>query len=161
MQPFGQACLARLCAKAKARAASCATNMFSGQCLKYEAPACVIDDCTTQYLSFPAGFTKSTVVRFGQRQGSSDGGAILLKAADRRCGLIDGLAGCLRDERQADKVDHFLRELLAQRALSIVCGYPDANDSARLASDPIHKMLLEPQFGRGSRSGFAADVVAL
>ncbi len=26
---------------------------------------------------------------------------------------------------------------------SIACGYPDANDSARLAADPIHKMLLD------------------
>jgi hypothetical protein len=89
-------------------------------------------------------------MRFDHRQGSSDGGAILLKAADRRYGLIDGLAGCLRDERQAGKVDHSLRELLAQRVFSIACGYPDANDSARLATDPIHKMLLDrdPVAGR-------------
>jgi hypothetical protein len=26
---------------------------------------------------------------------------------------------------------------------SIACGYPDANDSARLGADPIHKMLLD------------------
>jgi hypothetical protein len=99
---------------------------------------------------FPEVFTKSTVVRFDQRQGSSDGGAILLKAADRRYGLIDGLAGCLRDERQAGKVDHSLRELLAQRVFSIACGYPDANDSARLATDPIYKLLLDrdPVAGR-------------
>jgi hypothetical protein len=64
--------------------------------------------------------------------------------------LIDGLAGCLRDERQAGKVDHSLRELLAQRVFSIACGYPDANDSARLSADPIHKMLLDrdPVAGR-------------
>jgi len=110
----------------------------------------VIDDSTTQCLLFPEIFTKSTVMRFDHRQGSSDGGAILLKAADRRYGLIDGLAGCLRDERQAGKVDHSLRELLAQRVFSIACGYPDANDSARLATDPIHKMLLDrdPVAGR-------------
>ena len=36
-----------------------------------------------------------------------------------------------------------MRELLAQRVFSIACGYPDANDSARLASDPIHKLLLD------------------
>lgn len=110
----------------------------------------MIDDSTTQCLLFPEIFTKSTVMRFDHRQGSSDGGAILLKAADRRYGLIDGLAGCLRDERQAGKVDHSLRELLAQRVFSIACGYPDANDSARLATDPIHKMLLDrdPVAGR-------------
>ena len=110
----------------------------------------MFEDSTTQCLLFPEIFTKSTVMRFDHRQGSSDGGAILLKAADRRYGLIDGLAGCLRDERQAGKVDHSLRELLAQRVFSIACGYPDANDSARLATDPIHKMLLDrdPVAGR-------------
>jgi hypothetical protein len=63
---------------------------------------------------------------------------------------IGCLAGCLRDERQAGKVDHSLRELLSQRVFSIACGYPDANDSARLSADPIHKMLLgrDPITGR-------------
>jgi hypothetical protein len=32
---------------------------------------------------------------------------------------------------------------IAQRVFSIACGYPDANDSARLSADPIHKMLLD------------------
>jgi hypothetical protein len=56
---------------------------------------------------------------------------------------VAGLSSCLRDERQAGKVDHSLRELVAQRVFSIACGYPDANDSARLSEDPIHKLLLE------------------
>src|ERR1700756_4632215 len=88
-------------------------------------------------------FAKPTVLQFDQRHGSSDGGAILLKAADRGYGLIGGLAGCLEDERQAGKVDHSLCELLAQRVFSIACGYPDANDSARLSADPIYKLLLD------------------
>src|SRR5207302_147827 len=46
-------------------------------------------------------------------------------------------------ERQAGKVDHSLRELVAQRVFSIACGYPDANDSARLSGDPMHKLLLD------------------
>ncbi len=110
----------------------------------------MIDDSTTPCLLFPETFTKPAVIQFDQRQGSSDGGAMLLKAADRRYRLIDGLAGCLRDARQAGKVDHSVRELLAQRVFSIACGYPDANDSARLAADPIHKMLLDrdPVTGR-------------
>src|SRR6202790_2938959 len=102
----------------------------------------VFEDSTTQCLMFPEIFAKPAVLQFDQMNGSSDGGAILLKAADRRYGLIEALAGCLRDKRQAGKVDHSLRELLAQRVFSIACGYPDANDSARLSADPIHKMLL-------------------
>jgi len=103
----------------------------------------VSDDSTTQCLLFPEIFGKPVVLQFDQLNGSSDGGAILLKAADRRYGLIRSLAGCLRDKRQAGKVDHSLRELLSQRVFSIACGYPDANDSARLSADPIHKMLLD------------------
>ena len=100
------------------------------------------DHNTTQCLLFPGIFPKPVVAQFDQRHGSSDGGALLLKAADQRYGLIAGLAACLRDERQASKIDHTLEELLAQRIFAIACGYPDANDAARLATDPIHKLLL-------------------
>ena len=101
------------------------------------------DNTTTQCLLFPDIFRKPVVARFDQRQGSSDGGALLLKAADRRYGLIPSLASCLEDERQAGKIDHTLEELLAQRVFAIACGYPDANDAARLAADPIYKLLLD------------------
>jgi len=103
----------------------------------------VIDDSTTQCLLFPEIFPKPVVARFDHRQGSSDGGALLLKAAERQYGLIACLASCLQDERQPGKIDHSLEELLAQRVFSIACGYPDANDAARLAADPIHKLLLD------------------
>src|SRR6266487_2149391 len=101
------------------------------------------DDSTTQCLLFPGIFRKPVVAQFDQREGSSDGGALLLKAADRHYGLVAGLSCCLRDKRQAGKVDHSLRELVAQRVFSIACGYPDANDSARLSEDPIHKLLMD------------------
>ena len=101
------------------------------------------DDSTTQCLLFPGIFRKPVVAQFDQREGTSDGGALLLKAADRHYGLVNELTACLRDARQAGKVDHSLRELVAQRVFSIACGYPDTNDSARLASDPIHKLLLD------------------
>jgi hypothetical protein len=94
-------------------------------------------------LLFPDIFDKPVVMEFDQRQGSSDGGAVLLKAAERRYGLISSMADCLLDGRQAGKVDHSLNDLIAQRVFSIGCGYADANDSARLAADPMHKMLLD------------------
>jgi len=63
-------------------------------------------------------------------------------AADQRLGLTEALAACLKDERQAGKVEHDLRELLTQRVMAIACGYEDCNDAARLASDPVHKLLV-------------------
>lgn len=100
------------------------------------------DHNTTQCLLFPDVFGKPVVAAFDQPQVSSDGGAILLKAADRRLRLSSSLAACLHDDRQAAKIDHELHELLSQRMFAIACGYPDTNDAARLADDPVHKLLV-------------------
>jgi Transposase DDE domain group 1 len=95
-----------------------------------------------QTVLFPDLFNKPLVATFDQPNASSDGGAILLKAADARYGLIEDLAGCLVEERQPGKIRHTLEDLLAQRIFGLACGYPDANDADRLADDPIHKLLL-------------------
>jgi Transposase DDE domain group 1 len=95
------------------------------------------EHATTECLLFPDIFDRPVIAKFDQRQGSSDGGAILLKAADRRLGLTAALTACLEDERQPGKVRHELSELLTQRILAIACGYEDANDAARLANTPL------------------------
>ena len=97
---------------------------------------------TTECLLFPDIFDRPVVAKFDEQQGSSDGGAVLLKAADRRLGLTEALAACLEDDRQPGKVRHELQELLTQRVMAIACGYEDANDAARLACDPVHKLLV-------------------
>ena len=101
------------------------------------------DDITTQCLLFPGIFRKPVVAQFDQREGSSDGGALLLKAANQHYRLVEELTACLRDEREDGKVDHTLQDLVAQRVFSIACGYADANDASLLASDPIYKLLLD------------------
>lgn len=100
------------------------------------------DDTIAQTVLFPDLFDKPVVATFDQAHASSDGGAILLKAAERQYDLIAGLAQHLADDRQAGKVRHSLEDLLAQRVFGLACGYPDANDADRLAEDPIHKLLL-------------------
>jgi len=97
---------------------------------------------TTECLLFPELCERPVVAEFDQRQGSSDGGAILLGAADRRLGLTAALAASLEDAREPGKVQHELIELLRQRVLAVACGYADGNDAARLASDPVHKLLV-------------------
>jgi hypothetical protein len=89
------------------------------------------------------GISKPIIARFDQPHASSDGGAILLKAVDDRLGLTWRLASAIRDGRQPSKVAHPLRDLLRQRVFGLACGYADCNDAARLAGDPIHKLLLE------------------
>jgi hypothetical protein len=104
---------------------------------------CVIDDNTRQSVLFPDLFSKPLRAQFDERHGSSDGGAMLLKACDARLDLTRRLVRCLSDRRQEGKVEHPTRDLLRQRIFGIACGYTDCNDAARLGSDPIHKLLID------------------
>jgi hypothetical protein len=100
------------------------------------------DDTIPQTVLFPDLFNTPLIATFDQPHASSDGGAVLLKAAEARYGLIDGFARCLVDDRQPGKVRHTLQDLLAQRIYGLACGHPDANDADWLADDPMHKLLL-------------------
>ena len=99
--------------------------------------------CIAQSTLQVHGISQPIVVRFDQPHASSDGGALLLKTVDDRLGLTGRLASAIRDRRQPGKVAHSLRDLLRQRVFGLACGYADCNDAARLAADPIHKLLLE------------------
>jgi hypothetical protein len=92
---------------------------------------------------FPELSRRPLTFTFDVPPASSDGGAVLLKAAERRLGLIAALAGALDDDREPGKVCHGLTDLLAQRIYGLALGYEDANDAARLADDPLHKLLLD------------------
>ncbi len=101
------------------------------------------DQTKAQRVIFPELFSKPVVAQFDQYHGSSDGGAILLKAADNRMGLTQRLTDCIDDQRDPFKVTHHIRELIQQRVFAMACGYADCNDAARLANDPIHKLLVD------------------
>jgi len=80
---------------------------------------------------------------FDEPDTTSDGGALLVKAADQRLGLTEALAACLEDTRAAERIDHTLHDLLRQRIYGLALGYEDANDAARVGNDPMHKLLLD------------------
>jgi hypothetical protein len=109
------------------------------------------DNTIAQTVSFPDLADRALVVTFDQPHASSDGGAILFKAADRRVGVIDAVTTALPDRRDPAKVTHTLRDLVAQRGFDIACGHPDGNDGDALADDPIHKLLLNRDPIEGTR----------
>lgn len=109
------------------------------------------DPTVPQTVLFPDLFDRPLVATFGQPHASSDGGAILLKAADRRLGLTVALADALTDTRDEARVTHRLCDLIAQRIFGLACGYPDGNDADGLAEDPIQKLLLDRDPIRGGR----------
>ncbi len=100
------------------------------------------DESARQTVLFPDLFHKPVTATFDEPHSSSDGGAILLKAIDRRLRLTEVLAAAFTDARDDSKVRHTLHDLIAQRVYAIACGYPDANDADALAEDPIQKLLL-------------------
>ena len=95
-----------------------------------------------QTVLFPDLADRPLIGTFDRPDASSDGGAILLKAADRRLGLLAALSATVPDARASTRITHSVGDLLAQRVFAIACGHPDGNDADRLADDPIHKLLL-------------------
>jgi hypothetical protein len=102
----------------------------------------VNDSTIAQTVLFADLADRPLIATFDQPHASSDGGAILLSAADRRLGLLDALTATILDGRASTRVTHSVGDLLAQRVFAIACGHPDGNDADRLADDPIHKLLL-------------------
>lgn len=109
------------------------------------------DITVAQTVLFPDLVARPVVVAFDQPDASSDGGAILLPAAERAVGVIDALAAVLVDQRVPSRVRHSVHDLLAQRIYGLACGHADANDADALADDPIHKLLLDRDPIHGTR----------
>jgi hypothetical protein len=74
---------------------------------------------------------------------TSDAGAVLLREADRRIGLIDALNRCIPDPRNPDWIIHDQRTLLSQRVFGIALGYEDLNDQQSLREDPLFQVVTE------------------
>ena len=109
------------------------------------------DPTIPQRVLFPDFGSKRVVATFDREQASSDGGAVLLKAAERVYDLVKRFARCLVDTRAPEKIRHALEDLIGQRVFGIACGHPDGNDADHLAEDPIHKLLLERDPVSGER----------
>jgi hypothetical protein len=86
---------------------------------------------------------KAVVARFDGGRLSSEGGLLVLREVERRLGLADRLAACLKDPRAPEKVVHRLAQIIRFRMLMIAAGYEDGNDAATLRRDPMFKLALD------------------
>jgi len=86
---------------------------------------------------------KAVIARFDGGRLSSEGGLLALREIERRLGLADRLAGCLKDPRMPEKVVHRLAEIIRFRMLMIAAGYEDGNDADTLRADPMFKLALD------------------
>jgi Transposase DDE domain group 1 len=95
---------------------------------------------TSVPFGFPAIERKKITAAFDGGRLTSDGGVMLLAAAERRLGLADRLAGLIADPRNPLLVTHSVADILRARMLLIACGYEDADDLDHLRTDPGFKL---------------------
>jgi len=97
--------------------------------------------CTQIEFEFGKHYRRRVTARFDGGTISSDGGAILLREVDRRLKLLDRLAACFRDHRDAERSEHSVGELVSQRVYGLALGYEDLNDHDELRHDPLLALL--------------------
>ncbi len=99
-----------------------------------------MSDATIEAFGFPAVGRKKITAAFDGGRITSDGGVLLLAAAERRLGIAGRLAGLIADRRNPLFVTHSVADILRARILAIACGYEDADDLDLLRTDPGFKL---------------------
>ena len=94
-------------------------------------------ECSETLFPFEAHFSRRVVAQFAGDWLTTEGGSLLLRQADRKIGLLRRVAGCCRDYRQPERIEHRLEEMLAQRIYGLALGYEDLNDHEQLRQDPL------------------------
>lgn len=94
-------------------------------------------DCIQQSFAFQDLVGRKVEADFKGGNVSADGGVLLLREIDLRTGMIDRLASCFADHRDARLIEHTVPELLRQRILGMAMGYEDLNDHDTLRRDPM------------------------
>src|SRR5688572_28408799 len=89
--------------------------------------ASAMTECNRQTLSFSSLGPRKVEADFSAGALTTDAGALLLREADRRLGLLDALDRAVPDPRHPELITHPQRALLAQRVFGIACGYEDLN----------------------------------
>lgn len=121
-----------------------------------ERAAFHMTQCTQEVFSFAAHFSRRVEASFTAGQVSTDGGALLLRQADRRIRLLERLSSCFTDRRSPLLIEHQLGEMLSQRIYGLALGYEDLNDHEQLRHDPLmgvlagRRKLEEPLAGKST-----------
>jgi len=94
-------------------------------------------ECTSGGLVFQGPGRREIHADFNGGDITSDAGVLLLQEVERRCSIVEQFAHCFDDHRDAGRVEHAVRDLLAQRVFGLALGYEDLNDHDELRFDPL------------------------
>jgi hypothetical protein len=99
-------------------------------------------ECSIDRLAFQPLGQREVVGAFDGGTISSDAGGLLLREVEQQTGIIRQFAGCFRDHRDPELVEHTVQELVAQRIYGLALGYEDLNDHDQLRRDPLLATLV-------------------
>jgi len=99
-------------------------------------------ECSARTYRFDNLGRRQVVADFSGGSITSDGGLVFIAAIDQRTRLSERVAGCFSDQRAAQRVQHKVEALVAQRLYGIVQGYEDLNDHDVLRHDPMFGIVL-------------------
>jgi Transposase DDE domain group 1 len=102
-----------------------------------------VTECTEPPLTFSSLDRRRVEADFSGGTLTTDAGALLLREADRRLGLLDALDHAVADPRDPARTEHSQRSLLCQRVYGLALGYEDLNDHQTLRTDPLWQTLAE------------------
>lgn len=91
---------------------------------------------------FEPDFNRSIKVQATDQRLTSNAGVILLRDADHRLGLIDGIAKVISDPRRPDRIRYTIDELIRERVFAMAIGCSAQDDLDRLAHDPAFRMAV-------------------
>ena len=98
-------------------------------------------ECNQECFEFHPLNERRVVGRFDGGTITTDAGGLLLREVEKRTGIMARFAGCFRDHRAAEQVEHTVQELVAQRVYALALGYEDLNDHDELRRDPLLAVL--------------------
>lgn len=98
----------------------------------------------------PVG-SRQVDVTFDAPRLSSYGGLLLVREMADAMGLFEQVADCFDDHRDPSRVEHTVRDLVAQRVLGLVAGHEDLNDHDVLRFDPVFALAVGKDDVTGQR----------
>jgi hypothetical protein len=99
--------------------------------------------CNQEWFEFHPLAKRDVRSRFDGGTITSDAGGLLLREVEKRTGIVWQFASCFTDHREPGRVEHSVKELVAQRVFALALGYEDLNDHDQLREDPLLAVLAE------------------
>lgn len=96
-----------------------------------------------ELFDFPTRLRRRVEADFGGGDVSSDGGALLIRQADRRTGLLAAVAKAIEDPPVGGRCAHSQVSLLRQRVYGICLGHEDLNDHDTPRGDALLQTSVE------------------